>query len=94
MKEIKSEAMHLFCSVILYTLHNKFLKGSYHLNYESGVYRRKDLVKIIRYTVIYFALSQQELPLTDSLARLQKKAWNCVSNCPRTKSVTHIMLGR
>lgn len=87
MKEIKSRAQHLFCDVKLTTSHNKYSKDSYHLSYESGLYRQKDLVKIIRDTVIHFALTPQELAQinADSLARLQKRAWNRISNRPSEK---------
>lgn len=87
MKEIKSRAEHLFCGVAVTTNHNKYSKDSYHLNYESGLYRQKDLVKIIRDTVIHFALTPQELTQinSDSLARLQKRAWNRISNRPSEK---------
>lgn len=87
MKEIKSRAKHLFCGVTLTTSHNKYSKNSYHLNYESGLYRQTDLIKIIRDTVIHFALTPQELSQinADSLAKLQNRAWKRISNRPKEK---------
>jgi len=87
MEEIKSRAKHLFCAVTLSTIYNKFLKDSYHLSYESGLYRQADLIKIIRDTVIHFALTPQELAQIDaeSLAKLQSRAWKRISNRPKEK---------
>src|SRR3546814_7858539 len=84
---IKSRAKHLFCGVTLSTSYNKYSKDSYHLSYESGLYRQTDLVKIIRDTVIYFALTPQELSEinADSLAKLQNRAWKRISNRPKEK---------
>jgi hypothetical protein len=87
MKEIITRAQNLFSSVILTTNHNKFNKDSYHLSYESGLYRQSDLVKLIRDTVIYFALTPQELAQIDAetLAKLQTRAWKRISNRPAAK---------
>lgn len=87
MREIKARAKHLFCGVTLTTNYNKYSKDSYHLTYESGLYRQSDLVKIIRDTVIHFALTPQELSQldADSLAKLQTRAWNRISNRPKEK---------
>src|SRR3546814_18007463 len=51
------------------------------------LYRQTDLVKIMRDTVIYFALTPQELSEinADSLAKLQNRAWKRISNRPKEK---------
>ena len=87
MKEIITRAQNLFSSVILTTSHNKFNKDTYHLSYESGLYRQSDLVKLIRDTVIYFALTPQELAQIDAetLTKLQTRAWKRISNRPAAK---------
>jgi hypothetical protein len=81
-KLIKSRANNLIYNIKVTSNHNRFLKDTYHLNYESGKYRQDELVKLIRDTVIFFALTREELSQinADTLAKLQKRAWNRISN--------------
>lgn len=87
MKNIINRAKHLFMGITLTTTHNRFLKDSYHLTYESGIYRQSDLVKIIRDTVLHFALTPQELAQinAETLAKLQTRAWKRISDRPKEK---------
>jgi hypothetical protein len=87
MKEIITRAQHLFNSIILSTSYTKYRKDTYHLTYESGFYRQNDLVKIIRDTVLHFALTPQELAQVnaETLAKLQTRAWKRISDRPKEK---------
>jgi len=87
MKEIITRAQQLFSSIVLSTSHKKYPKDTYHLTYESGLYRQTDLVKIIRDTVLHFALTPQELAQVnaETLAKLQTRAWKRISDRPKEK---------
>lgn len=87
MKEIITRAQHLFSNVILTTSYNKYAKDTYHLTYESGLYRQSELVKIIRDTVIHFALTPQELAQinAETFTKLQTRAWKRISERPKEK---------
>lgn len=57
-------------------------KNSYHLDYESGRCRQDDLSKLIRDTVIFFALTPQELATlnAETSGKLHKRAWGRISD--------------
>jgi hypothetical protein len=86
MKLIKNRTKNL---IHHFTISNsgKYAKDTYHLDYENEIYRQEALSKLIRDTVIYFALTPAELATLDSetLAKLQSRAWNRISNRPKEK---------
>ncbi len=82
MKSIKERTRNLVHHFKLSTSGHIHGKDSYHLDYEGGICRQDDLSKLIRDTVIFFALTPQELKTLDSesMAKLQKRAWGRISN--------------
>lgn len=86
MRLIRERARNLMHHFIL-TGEGKYSKASYHLDYEDKVYRQTDLAKLIRDTVIYFALTPAELSSMDSetMIKLQNRAWKRISNRPKEK---------
>lgn len=52
------------------------------LDYEDGVYRQKELVRIIRESVVHFALTKNEIQRykdDDDFGEMQRKAWERIS---------------
>jgi|SRR6185437_4128987 len=84
MQEIKTRAQNLIYNIVVRSSHNKYSKNSYHLDYERSEYRQDDLIKLVRDTVIFFALTNDELSriTAETLAKLQKRAWGRISNRP------------
>ncbi|USD25100.1 DUF1837 domain-containing protein [Flagellimonas marinaquae] len=82
MRSIKERTQNLIHHFKLSTSGQIHGKDSYHLDYEGGVCRQDELSKLIRDTVIFFALSSKELESldSDSLAKLQKRAWGRISD--------------
>lgn len=86
MRLIKARAKNLIHHFTL-TDSGSYSKSSYHLDYENKSYRQEDLTKLIRDTVIYFALTPAELSSMDSetIIKLQNRAWKRISNRPKEK---------
>lgn len=63
-------------------------KHPYHLNYESGVYRESDLVKIIRGAMPHFALTPEEysrLKEQDDIDEMYRLAFSRISKAKKDK---------
>ncbi|WP_433735104.1 HamA C-terminal domain-containing protein [Pseudomonas monteilii] len=63
-------------------------KHPYHLNYESGVYRESDLVKIIRGAMPHFALTPEEysrLKDQDDIDEMYRLAFSRISKAKKDK---------
>lgn len=63
-------------------------KHPYHLNYESGVYREDDLVKIIRGAMPHFALTPDEysrLKDQDEIDEMYRLAFSRISKAKKEK---------
>lgn len=60
----------------------KYSKKTFHLDYTSKVYRQKDLVTLIRDTVPYFALTEQEFRDLESI-EINRTAWSRISQAKR-----------
>lgn len=86
MKEIVQRSENLIFKIVIKHPSSKN-KDSYHLDYESGKYRQVELVKLIRDTVLYFALTREELSKIDSnsLNKFQSRAWKRISDRPKDK---------
>jgi hypothetical protein len=84
MQTIKVRARNLIFNVIVKSTFNKYTKDSYHLDYESEKYRQAHLIDLIRDTVIFFALTREELASisAETIAQLQKRAWRRISERP------------
>jgi hypothetical protein len=84
MQAIKARAKNLIFKVIVKSSFNKHTKDSYHLDYESEKYRQIHLVELIRDTVVFFALTREELASinAETMTQLQKRAWNRISTRP------------
>ncbi|MFS0892381.1 DUF1837 domain-containing protein [Peribacillus frigoritolerans] len=57
-------------------------KHPFTLDYESGSYRQKELVKIIKDSVIHFALTPEEIKKwkdTNDFGEMERKAWDRIS---------------
>jgi hypothetical protein len=87
MNEIKTRAQNLIYKIVVKSDNTKHSKDSFHLDYETERYRQDELVKLIRDTVIFFALTPTELSQinAETLAKLQKRAWSRISNRPASK---------
>ncbi|RQO42453.1 hypothetical protein DBR39_00835 [Chryseobacterium sp. KBW03] len=63
---------------------DKFNKTTFHLDYTAKVYRQKDLVALIRDTVPYFALTEQEFKELESI-EISRTAWSRISKARKDK---------
>ncbi|GLB53449.1 hypothetical protein NBRC110019_24900 [Neptunitalea chrysea] len=61
-----------------------FIKDTFHLDYESNKYREKDLVSLIRDTVPYFALTEEEFSDLESIDQM-RIAWSRISKAQKNK---------
>lgn len=84
MNSIKIRAQNLIHHITISTDGQMHEKKSYHLDYESGICRQKDLVNLIRDTVIFFALTPKELSTlnAETSAKLIARAWGRISDRP------------
>lgn len=82
MDNIKARTKNLVHQFKLTSTGHVHGKNSFHLDYESGVCRQDDLSKLIRDTVIFFALTPQELATlsAETSAKLHKRAWGRISD--------------
>lgn len=62
----------------------KYSKNAFHLDYTSKLYRQKDLVRLIRDTVPYFALTEQEFRELESI-EINRTAWSRISKARKDK---------
>lgn len=82
MKQLKVRAKNLLYKFDLKHDHIKTEKLGMTLNYEEGKYRQAELVKIIRESVVHFALTKQEIEKykkDDDFGEMQRKAWERIS---------------
>ena len=80
MKAIKGQAKNLIFSLEAVAASSPG-KHTFHLDYESGSYRQDALVRLMRDTVPYFALTPGELSRIDEeeFTKLITRAWNRIS---------------
>jgi len=62
----------------------KYSKNTFHLDYTAKIYRQKDLVGLIRDTVPYFALTEEEFNELESI-ELNRTAWSRISQARKDK---------
>ena len=83
MKEIARRAKNLIFSISVASDSSDVQsKDSFHLDFEDKTYRQNDLCDLIRDTVIFFALTEDERDSLnqETFALLQKRAWNRISD--------------
>lgn len=86
MKQLTRRAKNL---LFKFELNHDFIKtekSGMTLNYEDGKYRQDELVRIIRESVIHFALTKQEIRKykhDDDFGEMQRKAWERISKAHR-----------
>jgi hypothetical protein len=87
MKEIKKRTENLIFNITVKSDTAVYNKDSYHLDYENKEYRQKDLVKLIRDTVLFFALTPDELSKINASTfhKFQTRAWKRISDRPKEK---------
>lgn len=87
MKEIKTRTKNLIFNINIKSSYLKHNKESFHLDFENKIYRQHELVKLIRDTVLFFALTRDELAKINSetLSKLQSRAWKRISDRPSEK---------
>lgn len=87
MKEIKNRTEHLIFKIDVKSNTTIYKKDSFHLDYENRKYRQSDLVKLIRDTVLFFALTPDELSKinAETIHKLQNRAWRRISDRPKEK---------
>ena len=87
MESIKRRAKNLIYNIVVKNSNIKNDKNSFHLDYESETYRQSELIKLIRDTVIYFALTKDELSKinSESFSQFQTRAWKRISDRPKEK---------
>jgi ribosome-associated translation inhibitor RaiA len=87
MKEIKKRTENLIFKIAVKTSTTGYAKDSFHLDYEKTKYRQSDLVKLIRDTVLFFALTPEELSKinAETTHKFQKRAWKRISDRPKEK---------
>jgi hypothetical protein len=87
MKEIKKRTENLIFNIEVKVNSSIYAKDSYHLDYENKKYRQSDLVKLIRDTVLFFALTSDELSKINSetIHKFQRRAWKRISDRPKEK---------
>jgi Cap4 SAVED domain len=64
--------------------YDKYLKRTFHLDYEAKTYRQKDLVGLIRDTVPYFSLTEEEFKDLESIEK-SRTAWRRISDARKDK---------
>ncbi|USG67336.1 DUF1837 domain-containing protein [Brevibacillus ruminantium] len=82
MKQLKIRAKNLIYKFDVSHTFVKTEKTAMTLNYEDGKYRQKELVRIIRETVVHFALTKEEIRKykeDDDFGEMQRKAWERIS---------------
>lgn len=66
----------------------KYHKESFHLDYEEGVYRQVELTKIMRDSIVHFALTPEEmkgLKESEDIGEMLRIAWNRISRARKEK---------
>jgi len=82
MKQLTRRAQNLLFKFELSQEHVKTEKIGMTLNYEEGKYRQAELVRIIRESVVHFALTKNEIKKyknDDDFGEMQRKAWERIS---------------
>ncbi|WP_025848569.1 HamA C-terminal domain-containing protein [Paenibacillus ehimensis] len=82
MKQLTMRAKNLLFKFELSHDHVKSEKTGMTLNYEHGKYRQNELVRIIRESVVHFALTKKEIKKykdDDDFGEMQRKAWERIS---------------
>lgn len=82
MKQLKRRAQNLLFKFELSHEHVKTEKIGMTLNYEEGKYRQAELVRIIRESVVHFALTKNEIKKykdNEDFGEMQRKAWERIS---------------
>jgi len=87
MNGIKKRATNLIFNINVKATDFKYNQNSFHLDFENKTYRQSELIKLIRDTVLFFALTREELDKINSetLHKLQGRAWKRISERPREK---------
>lgn len=63
---------------------DKYMKKTFHLDYTSKIYRQKDLVGLIRDSVPYFALTEEEFKDWEEIEK-SRTAWSRISKARKDK---------
>lgn len=82
MKQLISRTKNLIFKFEINHSHIKTEKTGMTLNYEDGKYRQNELVRIIRESVVHFALTKKEIQKykdDDDFGEMQRKAWDRIS---------------
>lgn len=77
----------IFKFSISYT-QNKYNKNSFHLNYEDRVYRQEELARIMKDSIVHFALTAdefKELKDTDDIGEMFRRAVSRISTARKDK---------
>lgn len=88
MKQLKKRAQNLLFKFELSHEYLKTEKIGMTLNYEDGKYRQNELVRIIRESVVHFALTKKEIKAykdDDDFGEMQRKAWERISKAHKNK---------
>ncbi len=88
MKILSKRIRNLIFKFSLDCSKDKWNKYPFTLNYEDGIYRQSELVKIIRESVIHFALTKKEIKdYTESgdFGEMSRIAWSRISDAKKDK---------
>jgi len=85
---MKTDSLKAYTKNLIFMSENfsigKYSKNTFHLDYTSKVYRQKDLVGLIRDSVPYFALTEQEFKDLESI-EINRTAWARISQARKDK---------
>ncbi|MBB6019064.1 hypothetical protein HNR77_000121 [Paenibacillus sp. JGP012] len=88
MKQLTKRARNLIFKFDLTHDYLKTEKTAMTLNYEDGKYRQSEIVRIIRESVIHFALTKREIKKykeDDDFGEMQRKAWERISKAQKNQ---------
>lgn len=88
MKQLRKRAENLIFKFDLQHNHIKTEKFGMTLDYEEGKYRQAELVRIIRESVVHFALTKNEIQKyknDDDFGEMQRKSWERISKAHKNK---------
>ncbi|WP_449398956.1 HamA C-terminal domain-containing protein [Chryseobacterium wanjuense] len=85
---MKTDSLKAYTKNLIFMSENfsvgKYSKNTFHLDYTSKVYRQKDLVGLIRETVPYFALTEEEFKELEFID-FNRTAWSRISQARKDK---------
>jgi hypothetical protein len=88
MKQLQARIKNLIFQFNYIHAFTKWDKHPMTLDYEDGIYRQKELVRIIRDSVIHFALTRGEIKRykeQDDFGEMQRKAWDRISKAKKNQ---------